>query len=45
LLIALGGPIGVYETDPYPFLAEEIAVFWSAWREVDLRSASVSVVS
>jgi GMP synthase (glutamine-hydrolysing) len=26
LLIVLGGPIGVYETDAYPFLAEDIAV-------------------
>lgn len=25
LLVVLGGPIGVYETDAYPFLAEEIA--------------------
>lgn len=26
LLVVLGGPIGVYETDTYPFLTEEIAV-------------------
>jgi len=26
LVIALGGPIGVYETDAYPFLAGEIAI-------------------
>lgn len=26
LLIVLGGPIGVYETDAYPFLAAEIAI-------------------
>jgi GMP synthase (glutamine-hydrolysing) len=26
LLIVLGGPIGVYETDAYPFLAKEIAL-------------------
>lgn len=26
LLIVLGGPIGVYETDTYPFLAREIAL-------------------
>lgn len=26
LLIVLGGPIGVYETEAYPFLAEEIAL-------------------
>ena len=26
LLVFLGGPIGVYETDAYPFLADEIAV-------------------
>jgi GMP synthase (glutamine-hydrolysing) len=26
LLIVLGGPIGVYETDAYPFLADEVAV-------------------
>ena len=25
LLIVLGGPIGVYETDAYPFLVDEIA--------------------
>ena len=25
LLIVLGGPIGVYETDAYPFIADEIA--------------------
>lgn len=26
LLIVLGGPVGVYETDTYPFLADEIAI-------------------
>src|SRR5262249_34863955 len=26
LLIVLGGPIGVYDTDAYPFLSEELAV-------------------
>lgn len=26
LLVVLGGPVGVYDTGPYPFLAEEIAM-------------------
>src|ERR1700759_1264706 len=26
LIIVLGGPIGVYETDAYPFLTDEIAL-------------------
>src|SRR5262249_61462554 len=25
LVVVLGGPIGVYETDAYPFIADEIA--------------------
>src|SRR6202035_3145823 len=32
LLIVLGGPIGVYEADTYPFIADEIAAV-AAWFE------------
>ena len=33
LLVALGGPIGVYETEAYPFLVDEIAAIGARLRE------------
>jgi GMP synthase (glutamine-hydrolysing) len=33
LLVALGGPIGVYETEAYPFLVDEIAAIAGRLRE------------
>ncbi|WP_294541556.1 glutamine amidotransferase [uncultured Rhodoblastus sp.] len=33
LLVALGGPIGVYETEAYPFLVEEISAIAARLRE------------
>ena len=33
LLIVLGGPIGVYETEAYPFLVEELAAIGARLRE------------
>ena len=32
-LIVMGGPMGVYEQDRYPFLAQEIALIQRAWRD------------
>ena len=42
LLIVLGGPIGVYETDAYPFLVEEIA---PVRRRLEARSRSSACAS
>ena len=41
LLIVLGGPIGVYETDAYPFLVEEIAAIRAPSRAAKGRSLGV----
>ena len=42
LLIVLGGPIGVYETEAYPFIADEIAAIAArlAGRQADARHLS-----
>ncbi len=36
LTIILGGPIGVYETEDYPFLKDEIAYLNNAWQQINL---------
>ena len=45
LLIVLGGPFGAYETETYPFLAEEIAIWSGGWPRSGRRSASASALS
>jgi len=42
LLIVLGGPVGVYDTDAYSFLAEERAILKTRLKRTDPRWASVS---
>ncbi len=45
LLIVLGGPIGVYEADAYPFLTREIALLERRLAQGARPSASASAHS
>jgi GMP synthase (glutamine-hydrolysing) len=45
LVVALGGPIGVYETDDYPFLASELALLEYRLRTIFPRSESALAAS